>query len=103
MKKVTFLFLAILLLYACKEEECNPVSDTPYRDYIPDIRSFGEYTVYYYGECDDEGNFIEKPREMWLAYKGTMDVGGLFLTLQNCGIKRIIKPIHLVFFLPTNS
>ncbi|QLH54859.1 MAG: hypothetical protein CH6_4255 [Candidatus Kapaibacterium sp.] len=76
MKKVTFLFLAILLLYACKEEECNPVSNTPNRDYEPNLNTYGDFSIYYYGKCDDEGNFVEEPIRCWIGYKGTMELDG---------------------------
>lgn len=75
-KAILFAFAIVLFFISCKEENCNQIANPSQPNYTPDLRGYGDYTVYEYGECDDEGNFIGPIKEVWLAYRRTLNIDG---------------------------
>lgn len=79
MKKIFFLFFsALLFLYSCKEKECIVNTQTNDKsDPSAKFRTYGDHSYFYYGNCDDNGNFTDSVVDVFIAYKERMNVNGL--------------------------
>lgn len=81
MKKANLLFVLFLLIFfSCKENEniVCPGGSSEKPNYSNP--SFGEYTYYLYGECNELGDFINPPEDVYFAYGRILNINGLECT-----------------------
>ncbi|MFN3305762.1 MAG: hypothetical protein ACK42Z_01105 [Candidatus Kapaibacteriota bacterium] len=83
MKKIIFFFIMSFLFFiSCEEKECI-VSTQPRDTSNTDAKfgTYGDHSYFLYGNCDDDGNFIDSTIDVFLAYKEKMNVNGIACNL----------------------